>query len=50
MVAKEEAPQILVYGASSCLKRWCRRSESNWHGVTPPPVFESGASRFNQCY
>jgi len=34
-VAKEEAPQILVYGASSCLKPWRRRSESNWHRVTP---------------
>jgi len=26
---------IRVYWASSCLKTWCRRSESNWHKVTP---------------
>ena len=27
-ISKEEAPQISVYGASSCLETWCRRSDS----------------------
>jgi len=34
-ISKEKAPQISVYGAFSCLETWCRRSESNWHRVTP---------------
>ena len=28
-ISKEKGPQILAYEPFSCLKTWCRRSESN---------------------
>jgi len=48
--AKEETPQISVYGAFSCLKHGAE-GQSRTDTGSPPPVFECGSMRsVNWCH